>query len=300
MREIDGITPALLASWSSRRQAIQARQAELASVFLADHGRAPTVIESLDLAQRANLETRPGKHEPRSDAEQRQAWREQASTVLAADGQTAEEMVTAAVGARWGRDQGRDPGRNQGRDRGRGKDVGIVAGQRVGTLQQGRFRGRGGDVRPQVIAARVVSVLEGSRAAWPVWHVRAETSRQLRTAGVPLARLDEYGRAVERWVLDGFSVPVGVPPELGEPGVLRRPDGQSAHTVYGSQAYTSRAILAAEEELLALALRRDGRHADRAVVETVLAAEGADGPGLDRSQAAMVRTLATSGCRHPR
>ncbi|WP_269087300.1 AAA family ATPase [Ornithinimicrobium sp. CNJ-824] len=63
------------------------------------------------------------------------------------------------------------------------------------------------------------------------------------------------------------------------------------------QAYTSRAILAAEEELLGLGLRRDGRQADRVVVEDVLAGQSGDGPGLDRSQVAMVGTLATSGCR---
>ncbi len=152
-------------------------------------------------------------------------------------------------------------------------------------------------MRPQVVAARVLKVLEGSRATWQVWHVRAETLRQLRTAQVPLEKLEAYQRDVQRWVLHGFSVPVGVPPELGEPEVLRRPDGQSAHTVHGSQAYTSRAILAAEEELLGLGLRRDGRQADRVVVEDVLAGQSGDGPGLDRSQVAMVRTLATSGCR---
>lgn len=147
------------------------------------------------------------------------------------------------------------------------------------------------------MAARVVSVLEGSRATWQVWHVRAETLRQLRTAGVPLDRLEQHGREVERWVLGRFSVPVGVPPELGEPDVLRRPDGQSAHTVHGSQAYTSKAILAAEEELLTLGLRRDGRQVDPGVVETILNDQGADAPSLDRSQAAMVRNLATSGSR---
>src|SRR5690606_32440669 len=105
----------------------------------------------------------------------------------------------------------------------------------------------GREVRPQILAARVLSVLEGSRATWQVWHVRAETLRQLRTAQVPLALLEERACEVERWVLHGLSVPVGVPPQLGEPEVLRRPDGQSAHSVYGSQAYTSRAILAAEE-----------------------------------------------------
>ncbi|GAA5166663.1 MobF family relaxase [Ornithinimicrobium tianjinense] len=285
VREIDGIDPALLDAWSSRRQAIETRQRELAATFRADHGRNPTTVESLALAQQANLETRPGKHEPRSEAEQRQTWRAQATAVLSPAGRSPEEMVASAVGAGWGR------------TRERGGDVRIAAGQRVETLQ-GRIPAlRGGGVRPQLLAARVVKVLEGSRATWQVWHVRAETLRQLRTAQVPLARIEEHAREVERWVLHRFSVPVGVPPELGEPEVLRRPDGQSAHVVHGSQAYTSRAILAAEDELLALGLRRDGRQADPVVVEDVLAAQSADGPSLDRSQTAMVRTLATSGCR---
>ncbi|MFK5582448.1 MobF family relaxase [Serinicoccus sp. LYQ131] len=284
VREIVGIDPALLAAWSSRRQAIEARQRELASVFRVDHGRAPTAIEVLALAQQANLETRPGKHEPRSEAQQRQAWREQATAVLASNHTTPADMVEAAVGAQWGRNT--EPG----------GDAGIAAGQRVGA-QHGRMAVRPGGVRPQVMAARVVSVLEGSRATWQVWHVRAETLRQLRTAQVPMARLGEYQREVERWVLGRFSVPVGVPPELGEPEVLRRPDGQSAHTVHGSQAYTSKAILAAEDELLALGLRRDGRHVDTDVVESALANQTVAGWGLDRSQAAMVRNLATSGSR---
>ncbi|WP_202879745.1 MobF family relaxase [Ornithinimicrobium pratense] len=285
VREIAGVDPVLLTAWSSRRQAIEARQAELALTFRAVHGRTPTAIESLALAQQANLETRPGKHEPRSGAEQRHAWRAQATSVLARDGRSPEEMVASAVGAGWRR------------PRKRGGDGCIFAGHEVETLQRRLPERRGGGVRPQLLAARVVKVLEGSRATWQVWHVRAETLRQLRTAQVPLAHLEEHAREVERWVLQGFSIPVGVLPELGEPEVLRRPDGQSAHTVHGSQAYTSRAILAAEDELLKLGLRRDGRQAARSVVETVLAAQSADGPRLDRSQTAMVRTLATSGCR---
>ncbi|AXH96785.1 MobF family relaxase [Ornithinimicrobium avium] len=285
VREIDGIDPALLATWSSRRQAIETRQRELAATFRADHGRNPTTIEALALAQQANLETPPDKHDPRSEAEQRQTWRAQATAVLAPAGRNPEEIVASAVGAGWRRP--REPSR----------EVGIVAGHEVETLQGRIPTLRGGGARPQLLAARVVKVLEGSRATWQVWHVRAETLRQLRTAQVPLARLEEHAREVERWVMHRFSVPVGVPLELGEPEVLRRPDGQSAHVVHGSQTYTSNAILAAEHELLALGLRRDGRQADPVVVEDVLAAQSADGPGLDRSQTAMVRNLATSGCR---
>ncbi|WP_169448577.1 MobF family relaxase [Ornithinimicrobium pekingense] len=285
VREIEGIDPALLATWSSRRQAIETRQRELASAFLADHGRTPTAVESLALAQQANLETRPGKHEPRSEAEQRHAWRKQAMSVLAPAGRSPEEMVASAVGAGWRR------------TRERGGDVRIVAGHEVETLQRRIPEFQGREVRPQILAARVLSVLEGSRATWQVWHVRAETLRQLRTAQVPLARLEEHACEVERWVLQRFSVPVGVPPQLGEPEVLRRPDGQSAHSVHGSQTYTSRPILAAEEELLTLGLRRDGRQVTPDVVETVLTSQSEDCPLLDRSQAAMVRTLASSGCR---
>lgn len=130
-----------------------------------------------------------------------------------------------------------------------------------------------------------------------MWHVRAEALRQARAAEVPLAELGGYVPDVERQVLTDLSVPVGVPPDLGEPAVLRRPDGQSAHVVHGSQAYTSRAILAAEEQLLAIGLRRDGRQVSPAVVDAALTGQASNGISLDRSQAGMVRNLATSGCR---
>src|SRR5699024_10508732 len=67
--------------------------------------------------------------------------------------------------------------------------------------------------------------------------------------------------------------------------------------VHGSQAYTSRAILAAEDELLALGLRRDGRQTAQDAVDTVLTEQTTAGSALDRSQTAMVRNLASGGCR---
>ena len=70
-----------LQEWSSRRGDITSRQRQLATSFQADHGRPPTRIESLALAQQANLETRPDKHEPRSLREQRGQWRAKADAV---------------------------------------------------------------------------------------------------------------------------------------------------------------------------------------------------------------------------
>jgi conjugative relaxase-like TrwC/TraI family protein len=73
VREVVGVDPRLNARWSTRRVAIEARRGVLAAAFQADHGRPPTVVESIQLAQQATLETREAKHEPRTLAEQRQA-----------------------------------------------------------------------------------------------------------------------------------------------------------------------------------------------------------------------------------
>lgn len=65
-------------TWSQRRRDIEDRTGELTADFTVKHGRPPTTKQSLALAQRANLETRAAKHEPRSDAEQRATWQAEA------------------------------------------------------------------------------------------------------------------------------------------------------------------------------------------------------------------------------
>ena len=78
IREIVGVDPRLNQRWSTRRAHIKVRQGELAVAFQRDHGRPPTPVEALQLAQQATLETREAKHEPRSLAEQRATWRAEA------------------------------------------------------------------------------------------------------------------------------------------------------------------------------------------------------------------------------
>ncbi len=123
VREIDGIDARLLQVWSSRRGDITTRQRQLAASFQADHGRAPTRIESLALAQQANLETRPDKHEPRSLREQRDQWRCQADAVLAAGGDAGHTTVTDMIATVLGR----------------GRDVGLGAGTKPGTNSRGAW-----------------------------------------------------------------------------------------------------------------------------------------------------------------
>ena len=71
IREIVGVDPRLNQRWSTRRAHINTRRGELAIQFQDDHGRPPTPVEALHLAQQATLETRDAKHEPRSLTEQR-------------------------------------------------------------------------------------------------------------------------------------------------------------------------------------------------------------------------------------
>src|SRR3954470_22955950 len=87
VREIIGIDGPLPRLWSSRRRAIEGRRSALARQFQADHGRPPTTVEAMSLAQRANLETRQAKHEPRSHPQQRAHWRAQAVTTLGGEDQ---------------------------------------------------------------------------------------------------------------------------------------------------------------------------------------------------------------------
>ena len=78
VREIVGVDQLLNQRWSTRRVLIKDRQGVLAGKFQRDHGRPPTPIEAVQLAQQATLETRDAKHEPRTLAEQRATWHVQA------------------------------------------------------------------------------------------------------------------------------------------------------------------------------------------------------------------------------
>ena len=82
IREIVGVDPRLNKRWSTRRIHIEFRRGELAIQFQDDHGRPPTPVEALHLAQQATLEIRDAKHEPRSLAEQRTTWLNEAAAVL--------------------------------------------------------------------------------------------------------------------------------------------------------------------------------------------------------------------------
>lgn len=260
VREIVGVDGELPRLWSSRRASIDTRRAALSAQFQADHGRPPTPKEAVSLAQRANLETRQRKHQPRSYAEQRAAWRAEALAVLGGENGL-RDYLREALAPRRGH-QAKRPTRTW--------------------VDQ--------------TAEHVLSAVQSSRATWQVNHVRADAERQARAAAIGLTDLDRAVDAVVDRVLS-LSTPIGRREPVTEPAALRRSDGSSVYTVAGSTLYTSTAILAAERTILATAGRRDGRVVPAAAVDAALLESTANRVELNPGQAQLVRELATSGAR---
>ncbi|NIH69219.1 conjugative relaxase-like TrwC/TraI family protein [Modestobacter marinus] len=262
VREIVGVDGPLPRFWSSRRTAIDARRAVLSAQFQADHGRPPTMKESVSLAQQANLETRQAKHEPRSYAQQRASWRTEALAVLGGD------------------------------DRLRRYLDGVLRGHSPRRAQ------RATDAWVTETAAALVSGVASARATWQESHVRAEAERRTRAAGITLPDVDRAVDAIVAAALSPrLSIRLGVQEAIKEPVALRRSDGTSVFTVAGSARYTSSEVVTAERTVLAAAGRRDGRVTPAASVDLALLESAANGVELSPGQVQLVHELATSGAR---
>ena len=261
IREIVGVDPRLNQRWSTRRAHIQARRGELAIRFQDDHGRPPTPVEALHLAQQATLETRDAKHEPRSIAEQRSTWLSEAAAVLGGRGAVAAMVRTV-----------------------------LAPSAETTTIADARWVSQ--------TAGRVTAAMEQSRSTWQMWHVRAEAQRQLRTIDVPAEHAVTLVDLLVDEVLDRRSVALAAPHDgIEEPEVLRRVDGSSVYTIAGAALYTSQRILDAELRLVAAAGRRDGTVVERASVDLALLEMAVNGTALDAGQASLVRQMCTSGAR---
>ena len=260
IREIVGIHPALITRWSSRRTAIEARRSVLAADFQRIHGRPPTPVEALQLAQQATLETREAKHQPRSLAEQRQAWSDQAAELLGGP-----DAVHAMVGEALG------------------QSVTTAWELNAGWLD--------------AAAERVLSAIEERRSTWQIWHVRAEAQRYIRAADVAPAQANRLVDLLIDQVLNRRSTSLARPDGIAEPKALQRTDGTSVYTVAGADLFTSARVLDAEQRLVATAGRRDGHTIATTAVDVALLEATANGVTLNAGQAALVREMATSGAR---
>jgi conjugative relaxase-like TrwC/TraI family protein len=260
IREIVGVDPRLNERWSTRRAHIETRRGELAIQFQNDHGRPPIPVEALHLAQQATLETRDAKHEPRSLAEQRATWLNEAAAVLNGPEAVASMVRTA-----------------------------LAPHAETATIADSHWVAQTAD--------QILTVMEASRSTWQMWHVRAEAQRQLRTTSVTAERTTALVDLLVDEVLDRRSVALVVPADNVEPEALRRVDGSSVYTVAGAALYTSTRILDAETRLLTAAGQRDGASVEQTAVDLALLEMAANGTALDAGQAALVRQMCSSGAR---
>jgi conjugative relaxase-like TrwC/TraI family protein len=261
IREIVGVDPRLNQRWSTRRAHIEARRGELAIQFQDDHGRPPTPVEALHLAQQATLETRDAKHKPRSLTEQRATWLNEAAAVLGGV-QAVASMVQMA----------------------------LAPPAETAPIADTRWIAQ--------TASHITAVMEQGRSTWQMWHVRAEAQRHVRTIDTPAEHAAALVELLVDEVLDRRSVPLLAPADkIEDPEALRRVDGSSVYTVAGAALYTSTRILDAEQRLITTAGRRDGSAVDQVAVELALLEMAANGTALDSGQAALVRRTCSSGAR---
>ena len=207
------------------------------------------------------METRDTKHEPRSLAEQRSTWLNEAAALLGGQAAVA-AMVHAA----------------------------LTPPAAMATIADARWVTQTAD--------QVIAVLEKSRCTWQTWHVRAEVQRQVRTTGVVAEGAIALVDLLVDEVLDRRSVAL-IPPGDGieEPEVLRRADGSSVYTVAGADLYTSQRIIDAERRLVMAAGRCDGTVVDESAADLALLELAANGTALDAGQASLVQQMCTSGAR---
>ncbi|WP_405176980.1 relaxase domain-containing protein [Nocardia sp. NBC_01377] len=229
VREIVGVPLPLIHHWSRRGTAITDRLDTLTAAWQAAFGREPGPGEIHRLAQRATLETRPNKHLPGSRTEQRAAWRAEAATVLGGD--DAVDVVLARV-------------------------LSVPPVPRP--VPDGAFITH--------ISDQALAAVSDKRATWREFNLRAEIERQLRGTLAPA----DWPRVVEQvhthTLAPTSSVVARGDPDLTEqpdlravPAWLRRRDGTPTHTRANSRIYTTESTLAAEAELIALAVEPGGR-----------------------------------------
>lgn len=276
IREVIGVDEGVNTRFSKRRLSLEDRRDVLAADFQRVHGRPPSPVEMLQLAQQATLETREAKQEPRSLAEQRSAWRNEAVEVFGG-GKHGERRLRQMINSAL-HPKPVDP---------KQADSAWFA----------------------ETTARITAAMEGRRATWHVWHVHAEAQRQVRAAFGPARiatdQIDTLVDLLVTEVLDGHSISLARPVsdqteplvEPVEPPQLRRIDGSSVYTVAGADLYTSARVLAAEQRLVEVAGRRDGYAVEQSCVDLALLESAANGVKLNAGQTLLVREMATSGAR---
>ncbi|MFF2205185.1 MobF family relaxase [Streptomyces sp. NPDC058145] len=216
---IAGIDPRLRASFAQRGNAVRTAADALFDDYRRRHGRQPHGAARYTLLERARTQSSPAKRKARCLDDLLAAWRRRA--IAATDRPTVDQLLATAQAAAHARAQARPA-----------PAVFDVA----------------------AAAEDVLTVVAGRRTTFRRRHVLAEARRYLmRTLAGATAPPRAAEGITDRVLTHGDCVDI-TPPEINPPhSDLTRADGTSIYRPIGSQTYTTRSLLAAEDRLLAAA-----------------------------------------------
>jgi hypothetical protein len=247
-REVRGVSAALMAEFSSRRQSISALTARLAAEFQTQHGHAPDARALGNLRQWANHASRLGKPgEPLDLAAAARRWAAQART---GDAGALEPIMPAVTTRRGLAEPAPEPGAEPGSEP---EPVAVL-------VPDGRNAAQGlNEERARDVMGQALARLQDTQPAWR----KADLIRHLgellpddvacpddMTAAAMLTGLADRvlaGGAGERVLM------LEAPEWPRVPDSLRRADGRSVYRPHSGIRYTTLAQLTMEERLVAQA-----------------------------------------------
>jgi len=231
---ISDVPEELIKAFSSRARDIEVEKERLIAEFVARHGRRPSSAQVIKLLQEATLATRPEK-DVRSLDDLTSEWRDRATVILG------EDATAWAISVAWQHDP-------------RSSGVRLL---------------RADDVPLDMIAAlgkQVIETVGEKRSTWRRWNLMAEAARQSMWL--------RFASSEDREVIVGMIADAAeqaslrlTPPELAvTPAEFRRADGSTRFRPKHSTLFSSTALLAAEDRLIA---RARGMAGPRLALDTI-------------------------------
>jgi conjugative relaxase-like TrwC/TraI family protein len=253
--ELACVPESLIVEFSSRSRMIEEKTDRLIGRYVDQHVHRPSATRIIELRAKATLETRPAKV-IRSLFDLTGEWRGRAEPIL------------GVSPVEWAR--------------------------RVTARPVARPMLRADDIPLRVLAdvgVCVIGAVSQKRSTWRHWNLWAEASRQ--TMGWRFASVTDretvVGMIVEAAKQESLCL---TPPDLAtSPDVFRRSDGSTVFRPRHSVVFTSEALLAAEDRLLAQSNNRVAPSIGRDVVERM----GRRQHLLDAVQVEPLAQIATSG-----
>lgn len=259
--EIAGIGLDLMEAHSGRAISIKERTVELVEEYRERHGYEPSAKALFAITQQATLDTRPDKEAAKPLSDLRDEWRQQA---------------IEAFGAK--------------------RIDGLLDTARAAAAQARPSADAVPHLDIDTAVREVLETVSDHRSVWGRRQVLAEARRWVLQATTGAAPGGDLADRITDRVLGTQSIDI-TPPDLNPAfAPLTRDDGSSIYRRRESELYTSAAVLAAEDRIVAAARTRVIPAVSSEVYAAVEAAYQEANPNrrLDAGQRALARTFATS------